>query len=69
MLQEQSFYERQLALTRWFALARIGQDLREQYLVPIELPPNLLRLVIRLDDRDLLFGNNRWQNDVDLFAG
>src|SRR6516165_1567896 len=59
MPQAQSFYERQLELTWWFVMARIGQDLREQYEVPKELPPKLLRLVRRLDDSDVVFWENQ----------
>ena len=44
-----SFYERHKALTWWFVVARIGQDLRERYQVPNELPAKLLALVRKLD--------------------
>jgi hypothetical protein len=64
-----SFYERQLALTRWFVMAQIGQELKERYQVAEELPPTLLALLIRLDDRDLLFPGGSWQDDVDLLGG
>jgi hypothetical protein len=39
----------------WFIRDEIGQWLRERYQVPAELPPKLLALVRRLDDRDWLF--------------
>ncbi len=48
MSQAQPFYERQAALTWWFVMARIGQDLREEFEVPTELPPKLLALVKKL---------------------
>ncbi len=48
MSQAQQFYERQLALTWWFVLTRIGQDLGERYEVSTELPPKLLALVRKL---------------------
>jgi hypothetical protein len=44
-----SFYERHKALTWWFVMARIGQDIRERYQVPNELPAKLLALVRKLD--------------------
>ena len=69
MSQAQSFYERQAAITWWFVMARIGQSLRECYQVPRELPPGLLTLVKKLDDRDWLLPSISWQNDVDLFTG
>ena len=69
MPQAQSFYDRQFELALWFVMARIGQDLRERYEVPNELPPKLLTLVIRLDDSDVLFPNINWQTDLDLFGG
>jgi hypothetical protein len=72
MPQAQSFYEGRSfvqGLIWWFVMGRIGQDLREQYEVSKELPPKLLRLVIRLDDRDLLFGNISWRNEADFFTG
>jgi hypothetical protein len=46
---------------------RIGRDLRDLYEVPKELPPKLVSLVRKLDDR-LLPGVN-CQNDEDLFGG
>jgi hypothetical protein len=33
----------------WLARERIGQDLRERYRVPKELPPRLLTIVSKLD--------------------
>jgi hypothetical protein len=69
MPRAQSFYERQFELALRFAMARIGQDLREHYEVPKELPPKLLPLVIKLDNRDVLFPNIGWQSDVDVFGG
>ena len=50
-------------------MALIGQGLREQYEVQTELPPKLLTLVMKLDDRDVLFPNISWQSDVDVFGG
>ena len=64
-----SFYERQLALTRWFVMTQIGQELKERYQVAEELPPTLLALVVRVDDRDLLFPSRSWQDDADLLGG
>jgi len=69
MPQAQSFYERQSELTWRFILTGIGQDLREQYEVPKDLPPELLTLVTKLDDSDVLFPNITWRSDVDLFGG
>ncbi len=70
MPEAQSFYERQGAIAWWFVMARIGQDLREQYEVPKALPPKMLRLVRKLDDdRDWLFPSVSWQDDVDFFGG
>jgi hypothetical protein len=37
--------------------------------VPKELPPELLRLVTKLDDSDWLFSSVGCQNDVDLLFG
>jgi hypothetical protein len=34
----------------WFTRERIGQDLRERYAVPQEVPPRLLALVRKLAD-------------------
>jgi hypothetical protein len=53
----------------WWTRNRIGQDLRGRYEVPKELPPKLLSLVRKLDDRDWLLPSVNWQNDVDLFVG
>jgi hypothetical protein len=69
MSQAQSFYEKHAALTWWFVMTRIGQGLRERYQVPRELPPGLLTLVRKLDDRDWLLPSISWQNDADLFTG
>jgi hypothetical protein len=63
--ERHSFYE---GLTWWFVRERIGHGLRESYRVPEELPPKLLALVRKLDDRDWLFPSGSWQNDVDLFG-
>jgi hypothetical protein len=49
MSQAQPFYERQAALTLWFVLAQVGQDLRERYQVPTEFPRKLLALVRKLE--------------------
>jgi len=57
------------AVAWWWARNRIGQDLRERYEVPKELPPRLLSLVRTLDDRDWLLPSVNWQNDEDLFGG
>jgi hypothetical protein len=43
--------------------------LRKRYQVPKELPPELLTLVRKLDDSDLLLPSVRWRNDVDLLGG
>ena len=71
MSQARSFYEGSFlkGLVWWFVMARIGQDLRERYEVPTELPPKLLALVRKLDDRDWLLPNVSWQGDVDLLGG
>jgi hypothetical protein len=72
MPQAQTFYGGRSfvqGLIWWFVMGRIGQDLREQYEVPKELPPKLLKLVRRLDDSDALFGNINWQYDLDVFGG
>ena len=53
----------------WWTRNRIGQDLRERYEVPKELPPKFLSLVRKLDDRDWLLPSVNWLNDVDLFGG
>jgi hypothetical protein len=52
----------------WWTRNQIGRDLRELY-VPKDLPPELLALVRKLDDRDWLLPNASSQNDVDLFGG
>ncbi len=70
MPQAQSFYEGHSfvqGLIWWFVMGRIGQGLRERYEVPTELPPKLLALIGKLDDRDLLFPAFSWRNDVDFF--
>ena len=67
MPRAQSFYERQFEFALRFAMARIGQDLREHY--EVQLPPKLLPLVIKLDNRDVLFPNIGRQSDVDVFGG
>jgi len=72
MPQAQSFYEGRSfvqGLIWWFVMGRIGQDLRESYQVPKELPPKLIVLVRKLDDRDWLFPSDGWHKDVDLFLG
>jgi hypothetical protein len=72
MPQAHSFYEGHSfykGLTWSFTREQIGQDLRERYEVPKELPRKLLTLVRKLDDRDWLLPSARWVNDVDLFAG
>jgi hypothetical protein len=50
-------------------MARIGHDFREHYQVPEELPPKLLVLVRKLDDRDGLFPSGSRESDVDLLGG
>ena len=52
----------------WWTRNRIGQALRERYPVPKELPPRLLTLVRKLDDRDWLLPSVSWSNDRDLLA-
>jgi hypothetical protein len=47
-------------LAWWWTRQEVGRDLRELYDVPAELPPELLTLVRKLDDRDR-------QNDQDIF--
>ena len=72
MPQAQSFYEGRSfvqGLIWWFVMGRIGQGLRERYEVPAELPPQLLILVRKLDDPDLLFPSVIWHEDADLFLG
>ena len=51
----------------WWTRNKIGQDLRERYEVPKELPAGLLTLVGKLDDSDWLFPSISWQNDRDFF--
>jgi hypothetical protein len=51
MAQGYTYYD---GPTRWFIRERIGWGLRERYEVPKELPPKLLSLVRKLDDRDWL---------------
>ena len=53
----------------WWTRNQIGRDLRELYDVPKDLPPELLTLVRKWDDRDWLLPNASWQNDVDLLGG
>jgi hypothetical protein len=53
----------------WWTRHEIGRDLRERYDVPKDLPPELLRLVRKLDGSDWLFPNVSWQDDVDLLFG
>jgi hypothetical protein len=69
MPQAQSLYERQAALIWLFVIARIGQGLKERYETFEELPPKLLALVRKLDDRDWLFPSGSWSNDRDLMGG
>jgi hypothetical protein len=57
------------AVAWWWTRNQIGRDLRERYEVPKELPPKLVSLVRKLDDRDWLLPGVNWQNDVDLFGG
>ena len=66
MAQGYTYYD---GLTRWFIREQIGWGLRERYEVPKELPPKLLSLVRKLDDRDWLLPSVNWQDDVDLFGG
>ena len=53
----------------WWTRKQIGQDLRERYEGAKELPPKLVSLVRKLDDRDWLLPSVNWQNDADLFGG
>jgi hypothetical protein len=62
VLKEHAYYE---ALTWWFTMQGIGQDLRARYEVPKDLPPKLLVLIRKLDDSDCLFPAFTWQNDID----
>jgi hypothetical protein len=48
MAKEYAQYEYE-PLAWWLTRERIGQDLRERYLVAQELPPRLLALVRKLD--------------------
>jgi len=50
LLKEHSYYE---ALIWWFTMHQIGPGLRERYRVPTELPPKLVTLVKKLEDRDV----------------
>ena len=61
-LKEHAYYE---ALTWWFTMQGIGQDLRARYEIPKDLPPKLLVLVRKLDDSDCLFPAFTWQNYID----
>jgi len=54
---------------RFRILDLLGRDLRERYEVPKELPPKLVSLVRKLDDRDWLLPSANGPNDVDLFGG
>jgi hypothetical protein len=49
----------------WWAGNKIGRDLRELCDVPKDLPPELLTLVRKLDESDLLFPAISWRNDID----
>jgi hypothetical protein len=72
MPQERSFYEGHSfyeGLTWWFIREQIGWGLRKRYQVPKELPPEMLTLVRKLDDSDLLLPSVRWRHDVDLLGG
>ena len=53
----------------WWTRREIGRDLGERYEVPEDLPPQLLTLVRKLDDRDMLFPSGSRENDGDLFEG
>ena len=53
----------------WWTRREIGRDLRERYEVPKKLPPNLQKLVKKLDDRDWLLPSVSWSNDRDLLGG
>ena len=61
-------YDYHKRLTWWFTREQIGWGLRKRYHAK-ELPPKLLSLVRKLDDRDWLLPSVNWQNDVDLFGG
>ena len=60
-----SFYE---GFTWWSVIEWISQGLREHYEVSKELPPELLRLIRKLDDSDWLFPSVGWQNSDLLFG-
>jgi hypothetical protein len=62
-LRKASVYVEELAW--WFTWQKIGEGLRERYDVPKELPPNLQKLVKKLDDRDWLLPRIGWSNDRD----
>ena len=64
VLKEHAYYE---ALTWWFTMQGIGQDLRARYEVPKDLPPKLLTLVRKLDHSEWFFPAFSWRNDVDFF--
>lgn len=53
----------------WWTRNQIGRDLQERYEVPKDLPPELLTLVRKLDDSDVLFPSASRENDGDLFGG
>jgi hypothetical protein len=53
----------------WWTRKEIGRELSEHYEVAKELPPTLLTLVKKLDDRDWLFPGVSRQDDVDLLGG
>jgi hypothetical protein len=71
MAEARTFYDRDYykGLTWWSIRDEIGLGLRDHYQVPKDLPPKLLALVTKLDDRDWLLPNASPQNDVDLFGG
>jgi hypothetical protein len=72
MSQAQTFYEDHYlyeGLTWSLVRQQIGHGLRERYQVSKELPPKLLTLVRKLDDRDWFLPNVSWQDDVDLLGG
>ena len=69
MSQAQTFYEAHRfygGLTWSFVTEQIGQGLRERYQSPKDLPPKLLGLVRKLDDREWLFPSGSWSDDRDL---
>jgi hypothetical protein len=70
MAEARTFYDYDYhkRLTSLVTREKIGRDLRERYEVQ-ELPPKLLSLVRKLDDRDCLFPGVSRENDVDLFGG